>query len=192
MQLLLAQYCSGGELPAPFRSQALPDVIRHRSSSSLGCAAYIPDDAQTETGSRSNQARAHGGLGVEAYTQATSPLRRYPDLMVQRQISHHLRTGELLYDTESVTSVAHRADTQIRQMSRIENQRRQYFFLKWLDARRRETEQVGNQYVLDGVRTGEPAHRAATVDLVDGRTEPAPLFPTPPPRAMRYPSISTA
>ena len=110
---------------------------------------------------------AHGGLGVEAYTQATSPLRRYPDLMVQRQISHHLRTGETLYDEEAVTSIAHRADTQIRQMSRIEYQRRQYFFLKWLDARRREAEEAGNQRVLDGIVLENPPNRAATVDLVD-------------------------
>ncbi len=164
---LLAQYCSEAGLPAPFRSQTTPDVSDIEAQFAPGpLRAYLmirrlkPAVVSTKPG-------AHGGLGVEAYTQATSPLRRYPDLIAQRQISYHLRTGETLYDEESVTSIAHRADTQIRQMSRIEYQRRQYFFLKWLDARRREVEEAGNQYVLDGIVLENPPNRAATVDLVD-------------------------
>ncbi len=164
---LLARYCSEAELPAPFRSQSLPNVSDIETQLPPGpLRSYLilrrltPAVVATKPG-------AHGGLGVESYTQATSPLRRYPDLMVQRQISHHLRAGEALYDNESVTSVAHRADTQIRQMSRIERQRRQYFFLKWLDARRGETEKNGGRYVLEGVVLENPANRAATVDLVN-------------------------
>ncbi len=164
---LLARYCSEAELPAPFRSQALPGVSDIEAQfppgplrSYLMMRRLTPAIVSTKPG-------AHGGLGVEAYTQATSPLRRYPDLMVQRQISHHLRMGEALYDNEAVTSVAHRADAQIRQMSRIENQRRQYFFLKWLDARRAETEERGDQYILQGIVLENPPNRAATVDLSD-------------------------
>ena len=134
---LLARYCSEAELPAPFRSQALPDVSDIEAQFPPGPLRSYLMMRRLAPAVVSTKPAPHGGLGVEAYTQATSPLRRYPDLMVQRQISHHLRTGETLYDNGSVTSVAHRADTQIRQMSRIENQRRQYFFLKWLDARRR-------------------------------------------------------
>ena len=164
---LLARYCSEAELPAPFRSQALPDVSDIEAQVSPGPLRTYLMMRRLKPAVVATKPGAHGGLGVEAYTQATSPLRRYPDLMVQRQISHHLRTGETLYDNESVTSIAHRADTQIRQMSRIENQRRQYFFLKWLDRRRREAEEAGNQYVLDGIVLENPASRAATVDLVD-------------------------
>ena len=164
---LLAQYCSEADLPAPYRTQAIPDVsdimAQHQPGplrSYLMMRRLTPAVVTTKPG-------LHGGLGVEAYTQATSPLRRYPDLMVQRQISHHLRTGETLYDNESVTSVAHRADTQIRQMSRIENQRRQYFFLKWLDERRVKVEEVGDTCVLSGTVLENPPNRAATVELAD-------------------------
>ena len=37
----------------------------------------------------------HAGLGLEHYTQATSPLRRYVDLLVHQQLRAHLR-GETL------------------------------------------------------------------------------------------------
>ena len=164
---LLAQYCSEAELPAPYRMQSVADVSDILAQYQPGpLRSYLmmrrltPAVVTTKPG-------LHGGLGLEAYTQATSPLRRYPDLMVQRQISHHLRTGETLYDNGAVTSVAHRADTQIRQMSRIENQRRQYFFLKWLDARRAKIEEGGGVCVLNGVVLENPPNRAATVDLVD-------------------------
>ena len=165
---LLAGYCSEADLPAPFRSQALPDVSDIEAQVSQGPLRTYLMMRRLKPAVVATKPGIHGGLGVEAYTQATSPLRRYLDLMVQRQISYHLRTGEMLYDNESVTSVAHRADTQIRQMSRIENQRRQYFFLKWLDARRQVAEEEGgNPYVLKGVVLENPANRAATVDLVD-------------------------
>ena len=164
---LLAGYCSEADLPAPFRSQALPDVSDIEAQVSPGPLRTYLMMRRLKPAVVATKPGIHGGLGVEAYTQATSPLRRYPDLMVQRQISHHLRSGETLYDNESVTSVAHRADTQIRQMSRIENQRRQYFFLKWLDARRQVAEEGGNPYILEGVVLENPANRAATVDLVN-------------------------
>lgn len=164
---LLAQYCSDADLPAPFRSQTTPDVSDIEAQFPPGPLRSYLMLRRLKPAVVSTKPGLHGGLGLDAYTQATSPLRRYPDLMVQRQISHHLRTGETLYDNESVTSIAHRADTQIRQMSRIENRRRQYFFLKWLDARRREAEEAGNQYVLDGIVLENPPNRAATVDLAD-------------------------
>ena len=164
---LLARYCAEAELPAPFRSQAVPDVSDIEAQFPPGPLRSYLMLRRLKPAVVSTKPGAHGGLGLEAYIQATSPLRRYPDLIAQRQISHHLRTGETLYDNEAVTSVAHRADTQIRQMSRIENQRRQYFFLKWLDARRRETEERGDDYVLEGIVLENPPNRAATVDLAD-------------------------
>ena len=154
---LLARYCMDNELPAPFRSQAAVDVSDIEAQVPEGALRVFLVTRRLSAASVSVKPSPHGGLGVDAYTQATSPLRRYPDLLVQRQISHHLRTGETLYDEEAVTSVAHRADMQIRQMSRMERDRRQHFFLKWLDARRVESEASG--------AIGAPAiHRAITLE----------------------------
>jgi exoribonuclease-2 len=43
----------------------------------------------------------HAGLGLEAYAQATSPLRRYLDLVVHQQLRSHLR-GEKLLDAQEI------------------------------------------------------------------------------------------
>ncbi|RPE77042.1 ribonuclease R [Vulcaniibacterium tengchongense] len=57
---------------------ALIESVLLRSQS---LAVYSPDNA------------GHFGLALEAYTHFTSPIRRYPDLLVHRAIKHALRRG---------------------------------------------------------------------------------------------------
>ena len=66
------------------------------------------------------------------------PLRRYPDLVMQRQISHFLSAGKPFYPTESVASVLQRAEVQLRELSRLEEERKRYWFLKYLQQSRLE------------------------------------------------------
>ena len=164
---LLARYCTENELPAPFRSQAAPDVSDIRAQVPDGPLRWYMMTRRLSPASVSTKPGTHGGLGVEAYIQASSPLRRYADLVAQRQISHHLLTGETLYDEEAMTSIAHRADMQGRQLSRIENQRRQHFFLKWLDQCRQEIENSGKRAVYDAVALENPDRRTALLELAD-------------------------
>ncbi len=164
---LLAMYCVENELPAPFRAQDLPDMSDIVTQVPDGALRTYMMTRRLTAANVSVKPGRHGGLGVDAYTQATSPLRRYPDLLVQRQISHYLLTAESLYDQEAVTSIAHRADVQVRQMSRIENNRRMYFFLKWLDMRRRDAEAVGGGLVRQATVLENPGRRAALLEMVD-------------------------
>jgi len=47
----------------------------------------------------------HSGLGLDAYAQATSPLRRYGDLVVHQQLRAYLRRARLLDEAEILTRV---------------------------------------------------------------------------------------
>lgn len=162
---LLAKYCVLNGLPAPFRSQSLPDMSDIVSQVHEGPLRNFLMTRRLTAATVSVRPGRHGGLGLDAYTQATSPLRRYADLLVQRQISHHLREADTLYDEETVTSVAHRADMQVRQISRIENNRRSYFFLKWLNDRRRDTETESGDAFHQAVVLENPGRRAALLEL---------------------------
>ncbi|WP_435084536.1 RNB domain-containing ribonuclease [Gordonia hongkongensis] len=51
--------------------------------------------------------RGHIGLQVPAYTHATSPLRRYADLVTQRQLLAHLDGTEVPYTAEQLVTIAH-------------------------------------------------------------------------------------
>ena len=139
---LLAAFCRDNEIPATYRSQTAPDLTG--LGADLPPGVDIGEDgplrqylmlrrfAPAQSG---NTAAPHGGLGVPAYIQATSPLRRYPDMVMQRQITHYLSAGEPLYDEDDITSVAGRTDVQLRAMGKLEDERRRYWLLKYFKLR---------------------------------------------------------
>ncbi len=138
---LLARYCWENGLPAVYRSQRRPDLSGLPDVSTVDERA-APIMNRFNTARRMQAARvstkpmAHDGLGVSAYLQATSPLRRYPDLVVQRQVGGFLASGKLAYAPAEVESVAQRAELQTREMSGIEAGRKRYWFLKYLEGSR--------------------------------------------------------
>ena len=76
----------------------------------------------------------HSGLGLDAYTRVTSPLRRYPDLIASRQIRSRI-CGRTPEDPESV--LAGLAAFESRSGSLVQAERRSNLFwkLQWLARR---------------------------------------------------------
>jgi exoribonuclease-2 len=74
----------------------------------------------------------HHLLGVDCYTQVTSPLRRFTDLLVQRQIVRYLTQGDVVYDRDEMAPMLQRAEEQIRALKRLERGRERYWLLKYL------------------------------------------------------------
>ena len=161
---LLAEFCRDRELPAAYRSQKAPDLE--------GLPEEIPDGPlrrfltlrRIAPADLSTRPGTHAGLGVSAYLQATSPLRRYPDLVMQRQIGGFLERGEPPYSSQDVTDVTQRADVQIRELGRLEEGRRRYWFLKYLGQRLEDAEprELYDAVVLENAR-----NRNAQLELVD-------------------------
>ncbi|GJM07003.1 MAG: ribonuclease R [marine bacterium B5-7] len=84
---MLGLQIGGGETPAPKDFSKLLRATRERPDAeiiqtvmlrSLSQAVYSPDDDG-----------GHFGLGFDAYAHFTSPIRRYPDLLLHRAIRHH-------------------------------------------------------------------------------------------------------
>jgi exoribonuclease-2 len=106
-----ARFALQRRLVFPFTIQEAPDasVLQellnrlpggHRTSAGLAeggdlALAFAMRRAQkrSQTG---GQASAHTGLGLPVYARATSPLRRYPDLMAHQQLRAALRGGPAL------------------------------------------------------------------------------------------------
>ena len=170
---LLASFCRDNDIPAAYRSQTAPDL------SDLG--AGLPPGVEIDDGplrqylmmrrfapADTRTAPApHGGLGVSAYIQATSPLRRYPDMVMQRQITHYLSAGEPLYSVEDITSVAGRADMQIRAMGKLEDERRRYWLLKFFKLRMEKAQDDEEASLFRAVVLENQPRRSAMLELAD-------------------------
>jgi exoribonuclease-2 len=91
----------------------------------------------------------HAGLGLDVYTQASSPIRRYLDLVVQRQLAAFLAGTGPVYSGEQLEAMRLRLEPVLRGLERIKRNRTRYWILKYLGQRR------GGKYkavVLDELR----------------------------------------
>lgn len=80
----------------------------------------------------SQKAGHHSGLGLDAYTTASSPIRRYYDLVSQRQIRSVLGLEEP-YSESDVADVSHHLDIPMGNIGRVQSNRRRYWILKYLE-----------------------------------------------------------
>ena len=77
----------GGDKPKPIDYYRLTDQIVGRPDEHLIQTVLLRSMAQAVY---SPEKKGHFGLALEAYTHFTSPIRRYPDLLVHRAILHIL------------------------------------------------------------------------------------------------------
>ena len=77
--------------PTPIDYQIILDRLKKRPDRQLLQIMVIRSLMQTVY---QPQNAGHFGLGFEAYTHFTSPIRRYPDLLVHRAIRYLIRTGK--------------------------------------------------------------------------------------------------
>lgn len=113
----LAKFCVENEIPIPFRNHtaraAAPDRTAIMERLNIGVKSPIADleTARKQFSLVMNKANygtlleGHYGLNLPAYTHGTSPIRRYADLVVQRQVLAFVAGTKLPYSTEHVSSI---------------------------------------------------------------------------------------
>ena len=129
---LMASFCEQQKLPAAYRSQDAFDISDIPKDPKHGPLWRHLVIRRLQPANIGTTPRPHAGLGVTSYTQVTSPIRRYPDLIMQRQISSLLNSNQALYSSEEIASVAHRADVQLRELGKLEEARKHYWLLKYM------------------------------------------------------------
>ena len=82
--------------------------------------------------SLSLQPGGHSGLGLSLYTQLTSPLRRFADLVIQRQLMAHLVGDKLPYDQEELFKVLETAERTARESRLIEGEAKRRWLMQYL------------------------------------------------------------
>jgi exoribonuclease-2 len=82
---------------------------------------------------------AHAGLGLDAYTNLSSPIRRYADLLAQRQLASFLFQGEPVYSEEDLEKVRLSLEPHLKDLGRIKRNRIRYWLLRYLSQHQGET-----------------------------------------------------
>jgi exoribonuclease-2 len=93
--MALAQYAETHVIPLPFAAQPAPD-LNGLAEMGDGLTRMFATRKRMQRAQLSTVAAPHGGLGLPSYVQATSPLRRYLDLVVHQQLRAHLAGRPLL------------------------------------------------------------------------------------------------
>jgi len=128
----VAAFCRENAVTVPFRCQEQP------KQPPLAPGLYTePADIRSmlrhmSPANPSLQPAPHATLGVEQYVQASSPLRRYLDLMTQRQVIAALQKKPPVYSKSRLQRVIARNRSAIRSYRRSQRKADSYFTRLWL------------------------------------------------------------
>ena len=75
----------------------------------------------------------HSGLGLDAYVTATSPIRKYSDLVTQRQIRASLGL-ESAYSADQIDEIIQSLELPMGLVGRLQYSRHRYWLLKYLES----------------------------------------------------------
>ncbi len=141
-------------LPLPFRTQAQPDLPPEQELLQLP-AGPVRGSALRRCMPRSEmgtQPARHASLGLDTYTQVTSPIRRYGDLLAHFQIKAHLRQESLPFSGEQMQELIQSLSATTYEATLVERQTNRYWSLEFL---RRHPHQVWSALMLRWLREHE-------------------------------------
>jgi exoribonuclease-2 len=149
-----AKYAKANNIPVPYRFQEQPDLPSEDVIVQLppGPVREFAICRRMTRGELSINPFRHAGLGLDAYVQVTSPIRRYSDLLAHFQIKAHLRGESLPYKTEDLDTLLKMIDPATYEATQIERQTVRYWSLEYL---RRQGKTVWQALLLDWLREDE-------------------------------------
>jgi exoribonuclease-2 len=130
---LIGRFLKEHGLPAVFRSQPEAKERLYRGDSD----SLFQNIMQRRLLNRfvlSRKPEAHSGLGLDTYVTATSPIRKYCDLITQRQIRSAFEL-EAPYTDDEIEAIIRQLELPMSQVSRIQHRRVRYWILKYLEKR---------------------------------------------------------
>jgi len=122
-----ARYCSRNDVPIIFRIQEKPEGLPEVDEEVYDPIMFERTIKCMKKSRLSLHPQSHGGLGVDFYTQLTSPIRRYTDLIMQRQLSAFLKGEDLPYEAEELMSVLGIAESINNEVRDVQRQAESYW-----------------------------------------------------------------
>jgi exoribonuclease-2 len=159
-----ARFAQTHSIPIPYRYQEQPELPP------LDTLMQLPSGPVREfaicrcmtKGSLGLYASRHAGLGLDAYAQVTSPIRRYSDLLAHWQIKAFLKNEPLPFTAEMLTAILQAIEPAIWDANQVEKQSVRYWSLEYL---RRNKDVVWEALMLDWLRENEKLALVLIEDL---------------------------
>ena len=149
-----AQFCTERDITIPYRTQPAPELPSDAELALFGNghARSFAIMRCMKKGEVATSPDRHAGLGLDAYSQVTSPIRRYSDLIAHFQIKAALGDREPPFDPlqlkEAVSSLGISAGEAVM----MERQANRYWSLEYLRLR---PDEVWHSLVLGHLREHE-------------------------------------
>lgn len=135
---LAARYCRDNRVPTVFRGQKEPGERLSLDDSSYVYYVFrqrrklFPLIIDVDP-------HPHSGLGLDSYINVTSPIRRYFDLVSQRQMLSFIFKGVPLYNKEELENIRLQVTASIKDLNIIRRNRTGYWIRRYLENKRGET-----------------------------------------------------
>lgn len=130
---IMARFLRDNNLPAIFRTQPEPKERLYKRNAGTLFQNWMQRRRLNRFVLDTAPAR-HSGLGLDAYITATSPIRKFFDLITQRQIRAALGL-ERPYTAEEIGTLMQRLEQPMAAVSRIQHHRNYYWLLRYLESR---------------------------------------------------------
>ncbi|NLD38105.1 MAG: RNB domain-containing ribonuclease [Desulfatiglans sp.] len=132
---LAARFCRDNRLPTIYRAQKEP-------SEKLG----LEDGNYTYYVFRQRrklqplnidvEPQPHSGIGLDSYINVTSPIRRYFDLVSQRQMLNFMFRGTPFYNREELDKVITQVTAVLKDLNTVKRNRYNYLIIRYLETRK--------------------------------------------------------
>ncbi|EDM28339.1 exoribonuclease, VacB/RNB family protein [Lentisphaera araneosa HTCC2155] len=136
-----AQFCRDNEIPALYRVQEKSDeqVAMPETYDPVSFDAAIKCMKKSRMTPYPSD---HAGLGLDCYTQFTSPIRRYSDLMMQRQLIAFLEGRDLVYTEDELLEIKSKAESRLGEVRDVQRQSENFWLYTYL-----EQSKIGETYL---------------------------------------------
>ncbi|MFM1797780.1 MAG: hypothetical protein RLZZ117_58 [Cyanobacteriota bacterium] len=156
----LADHGKRHQLPLPYRGQTATPLPTAAELEALpaGPPRWAAIKCCLSRGQVSTSPKPHFSLGLEAYVQATSPIRRYGDLLAQRQLAAHLQ-GQAPLEASLLSDVLTTMEAGLREAITVSRDDQRHWRQVWF------SEHVGQQWRGMFLRWLREDHQLALIHL---------------------------
>jgi len=158
---LAGQWCRDHDIPAIYRAQKPPNPRPDEPLLGVIPAWRRHDILRTlRKAELSTHPREHSSLGVPCYSQVSSPLRRYADLVMHRQIKGWLTHGTAPLNEEQIFDLFAEIEQMHSAHSSVEKESRRYWLIRAIepfagqDIEIEILREAGKRYLVELMATG--------------------------------------